>query len=202
MNDARLNVSIALTAAAHGATLVNHTEVLKLVKKPNPYKGSATSSNASASPFSSSSSETSNVHLATTSGTPVLLPTEAAPKSETPTDEGVSSPAEPAAFQSSQQPITPPPVPSYAQPPLPPPTPSPPPAIGAPENPIEKAIETIKSYITGSSKNVETGVSYLKADNIVSGAVVRDNILIISNKYAGIFLFIKGHSLITCIYYW
>jgi len=34
MNDARLNVSIALTAATHGAVVVNHTRVSRLLKDP------------------------------------------------------------------------------------------------------------------------------------------------------------------------
>ncbi|KAI9095876.1 FAD dependent oxidoreductase-domain-containing protein [Phlyctochytrium arcticum] len=32
-NDARMNVAIALTAVAHGATVANHTEVVKILKK-------------------------------------------------------------------------------------------------------------------------------------------------------------------------
>lgn len=164
MNDARLNVSIALTAAAHGANVVNHTEVLRLSKKPNPHKAT--------SPSHSTSSHTQ--HIATSAGVPVLLPTEPAPlPAETATDEGIASPSENTIIPTST-PSTPS-YPSYAQPPLPPPTPSPPPS--APVNPVEKAIESLKSFITGSGKNLETGASHLKADSVISGAVVRDNIL-------------------------
>ncbi|KAK9766524.1 mitochondrial glycerol-3-phosphate dehydrogenase [Basidiobolus ranarum] len=35
-NDSRMNVTLALTAAAHGAVVANHVEVVSLVKEPSP----------------------------------------------------------------------------------------------------------------------------------------------------------------------
>jgi glycerol-3-phosphate dehydrogenase len=34
-NDARMNVTLALTAAQHGATIANHCEVVQLIKNKN-----------------------------------------------------------------------------------------------------------------------------------------------------------------------
>ncbi|KAJ1917666.1 mitochondrial glycerol-3-phosphate dehydrogenase [Mycoemilia scoparia] len=38
-NDSRMNVTLAVTAAAHGAVVANHTEVLSLIKEMNPESG-------------------------------------------------------------------------------------------------------------------------------------------------------------------
>uniref|UniRef100_A0A671NBD0 Glycerol-3-phosphate dehydrogenase, mitochondrial n=1 Tax=Sinocyclocheilus anshuiensis TaxID=1608454 RepID=A0A671NBD0_9TELE len=38
-NDARMNLAIALTAARHGAAIANYTEVVHLLKKPDPKTG-------------------------------------------------------------------------------------------------------------------------------------------------------------------
>lgn len=38
-NDARMNLAIALTAVRHGAAVANYTEVVHLLKKPDPKTG-------------------------------------------------------------------------------------------------------------------------------------------------------------------
>lgn len=38
-NDARMNLAIALSAARHGAAIANYTEVVHLLKKPDPQTG-------------------------------------------------------------------------------------------------------------------------------------------------------------------
>jgi glycerol-3-phosphate dehydrogenase len=43
-DDARMNVSIALTAARRGASVCNHTEVIRLLKK-KVIQGNVTNSN-------------------------------------------------------------------------------------------------------------------------------------------------------------
>lgn len=160
MNDARLNVTIALTAATHGATLVNHTEVLSLLKKPNPHKNN--SSAGSSEPPPPVSVKTAEAAAANTL---------ASPNEEFATDAGADSSAPAAA------PVTPARTPSGVNlvNQLPPYTPSPPPA---PDTPIQKTIESIKTYIFGSSKNKETDVEgpHVLGDQIVAGAVVRDSI--------------------------
>jgi hypothetical protein len=188
MNDARLNVSIALTAAAHGAAIINHTEVLSLLKQPNRFR-SETASTLEVAPTPSESTpapthiDSSLKHTTTESHPPALythpstldtahsppvsLP-DTAPQ-ETSTDTGVSmaSPAE-SPTSSSQS------LPSYLPPPLPPPSPSPPPS---PDTPFGKLIESAKSFVSGSSKNKATETdARLLGDHLVSGVVVKDSI--------------------------
>jgi hypothetical protein len=187
MNDARLNVAIALTAAAHGATVVNHTEVLRLLKQPNPFRSSEATQSPEVAPTHTESSPVSSISVPSnpdpqypsaldTHAQPLHPPTTPFPlpnstPQETATDAGVSlsSPAEPSSSSSQT------PQPSFQSPRLPPPTPSPPPS---PDTPFGKLIEAAKSFITGSSKNKATEAdARLLGDHLVSGAVVKDSIL-------------------------
>ncbi|KAL6055078.1 mitochondrial glycerol-3-phosphate dehydrogenase [Balamuthia mandrillaris] len=59
-NDARMNVSLALTAAAHGAAIANHIEVVKLIKKTDAKTGELRV--AGATVRDTQTGETWNVH--------------------------------------------------------------------------------------------------------------------------------------------
>lgn len=150
MNDARLNVAVALTAASHGATIVNHTEVLSLLKSPNPYRASATTLDATTTAPSSESAKPKTV---------------------------LASPAEPPYVTPIPPPAPTSTTPSYTPQPLPPISPSPPPNLSPPDLPVEKLIEKVKTFIMGSDKNKKTEDSRITSDHVVTGAVVRDSIL-------------------------
>lgn len=184
MNDARLAVTIALTAAAHGAAVANHTEVLQLIKKPNPCKPASSSLPPPAhdSPKAKSEPHTVKAALEATAAA------ELKKSPETPTDTGItnsgdSSPtanlvqafsnavSHPSSAQRPSSPINP-----YALPF----NPSPPPSL---ESPF-KWLESLKTYIVGSSKNKETTTPPLQNldDQIVAGAVVRDHIFVLATS--------------------